>query len=307
MQVMSEPIPLRPWESAGVRRGLSGMRNGVVTWIALALSLSACANASNLGPGATPTVEERYEADATVLQAEGPARLCLGSIATSLPPQCGDVPIAGWNWDEVDGEQRLNGVIWGDYHVVGTYDGAAFTVLDVSAHETPAPDSGDPFASPCPAPAGGWVAVDPEQSTEQDRTEAMHLARGEPDFAGIWIDYLADTLNEEDPGPYVLNVAFTGDIDRHEAELRAVWGGPLCVVQFERTYRELLSIQQELSDGAAAALELQLLWSDTSELTNRVEIGVVLSGAEEEAALEATYGKGTVYVISALRPAAVSS
>jgi hypothetical protein len=283
------------------------MRHGVVTWTVLARSLSACADASDQGPGATPSAEQRYEADAMVLQPDGPARLCLGSIATSLPPQCGDVPIVGWNWDKVDGEQRLNGVIWGDYHVVGTYDGAAFTVLSVSSRETPTPDPGDPFASPCPAPAGGWVAVDPEQASEQNRTEAMRLARGEPDFAGFWIDYLADSLNEEDPGPYVLNVAFTGDIDRHEAELRAVWGGPLCVVQFERTYRVLLSIQQELSDGAAAALGLQLLWSDTSELTNQVEIGVVLSGAEEEAALEATYGKGTVHVLSALKPVAVSS
>jgi hypothetical protein len=283
------------------------MRTRVVAWIVLAMVPSACADISNQGAGATPSAEQRYEADATVLQADGPARLCLGSIATSLPPQCGDVPIVGWNWDEVDGEQRLNGVIWGDYHVVGTYDAAAFTVLDVSARETPTPDPGDPFASPCPAPAGGWVAVDPEQASEQNRTEAMQLARGEPDFAGIWIDYLADSLNEEDPGPYVLNVAVTGDIDRHEAELRAVWGGPLCVVQFERTYRELLSIQQELSDGAAAAMGLQLLWSDTSELTNQVEIGVVLSGAEEEAALEATYGKDTVHVVSALRLVAVSS
>jgi len=283
------------------------MRNGVVTWTVLALSLSACADASNLDPGTTPSAEQRYEADATVLQADGPPRLCLGSVLDSLPPQCGDVPIVGWDWDDVEGEQRLNGVIWGDYHVVGTYDGAAFTVLDVSARETPPPEPGDPFASPCPTPVGGWVAVDPEQASEQDRTEAMRLAQGEPDFAGIWIDYLADSLNEEDPGPYVLNVAFTGDIDRHEAELRAVWGGPLCVVQFERTYRELLSIQEELSNGAAGAMGLQLLWSDTSVLTNQVEIGVVLSGAEEQAALEATYGMGTVHVLSALRPVAVSS
>ena len=200
------------------------MRTRVLAWTVLAVLPSACAGASNQGPGTTPSAEQRYEADATVLQADGPARLCLGSIADSLPPQCGDVPIVGWRWEDVDGEQRLNGVIWGDYQVLGTYDGAAFTVLGVSARETPAPDPGDPFAAPCPAPAGGWVAVDPEQASEKDRIEAMRLARGEPDFAGIWIDYLADDLNEEDPGPYVLNVAFTGHIDRHEVELRTAWG-----------------------------------------------------------------------------------
>jgi hypothetical protein len=283
------------------------MRTRVLAWTVLAVLSSACADASNQGPGASPSAEQRYEADATVLQADGPARLCLGSIADSLPPQCGDVPIVGWSWDDVEGEQRVNGVIWGDYHVVGTYDGAVFTVLDVSARETPAPDPGDPFAAPCPTPEGGWVAVNPDQASEKDRIEAMRLAQDEPDFAGIWIDYLADGLNEEDPGPYVLNVAFTGDIDRHEVELRAVWGGPLCVVQFERTYRELLSIQEDLSGGAAAALGLLLLWSATDEVTNRVEIGVVLSGAEEEADLEATYGNGAISVDSALRPIAISS
>ena len=52
--------------------------------------------------GPTDDGPQRYEADAMVLQAEGqPALLCLGTVLDSLPPQCGDVPIVGWNWGEV--------------------------------------------------------------------------------------------------------------------------------------------------------------------------------------------------------------
>jgi hypothetical protein len=55
-------------------------------------------------------------------------------------------------------------------------------------------------------------------------------ARAEPDFAGLWVSYLEPMGNNvaEDPGEFVLNVAFTGDLARHEAELRPRWGGRLC-------------------------------------------------------------------------------
>ena len=57
--------------------------------------------------------------------------LCLGTILESLPPQCGDVRIANWDWDRIKGEERLSGTTWGRYHVMGTLDGKAFIVTDV--------------------------------------------------------------------------------------------------------------------------------------------------------------------------------
>ena len=62
------------------------------------------------------------------------AMLCLGAMAMSYPPQCGDVPIANWNWDAVEGEEKASGASWGQYHVVGTYDGEIFTVTHVGPY-----------------------------------------------------------------------------------------------------------------------------------------------------------------------------
>ena len=51
------------------------------------------------------------------------------SLADSLPPQGGDIPLAGWNWNDVDGEQTIGDVTWGGmYEVIGTWDGTILTV-----------------------------------------------------------------------------------------------------------------------------------------------------------------------------------
>jgi hypothetical protein len=99
--------------------------------VAPALLLAGCGTGEqDTGQaGAPPTVTapmwkpspQLYEASATVLDdgRRGPM-LCLGMILTSLPPQCGDVPIANWDWNAVEGEHSQAGTTWGDYHVVGT-------------------------------------------------------------------------------------------------------------------------------------------------------------------------------------------
>jgi hypothetical protein len=96
-------------------------------------------------------------------------------------------------------------------------------------------------------------------------------------------------------------VAFTGDIERHRSEISEVWGGPLCVVEFERTLTDLTRIQTEIGDGSE--LGLHLLSSSVAETRNRVEATVVLAGAADQAALDARYGPGTVVLESALQPA----
>jgi hypothetical protein len=52
----------------------------------------------------------------------------------------------------------------------------------------------------------------------------------------------------------VLNVAITGDLERHQAQVRSLWGGRLCVTRQRRTYRELLAIQRELHGRLALSL-----------------------------------------------------
>ncbi len=246
------------------------------------------------------------EATTSVLEsdAHGPM-LCLGVILDSLPPQCGDVPITNWSWNDVDGEEQVAGTTWGEYHVVGTFDGESFTVTEVGPpRRSPSEDNEDAIDTPCPEPDGGWQASDPDRVSDRDWERTAAAARKASDFAGVWIDHVAVTDPESgvERTGIILNVAFTGDLERHEAELRETWGGPLCVVEHPRTLRELRGIQRELGDIAEEEFELQILWSSSSEVHGVVEIGVVTIDAETRAALDERYGTGAVEAEPALRP-----
>ena len=114
-------------------------RNLILATGLLVLATGCGAGESTLAERATTPAPAQdaplYEANTMVLEqteemangAHGPA-LCLGGAMESLPPQCGDVLISNWDWDAVEGEERLSGSTWGDFHVVGTYDGETFTV-----------------------------------------------------------------------------------------------------------------------------------------------------------------------------------
>jgi hypothetical protein len=94
--------------------------------------------------------------------------------------------------------------------------------------------------------------------------------------------------------------AFTGDLDRHRAELAEIWGGPLCMVEHEHTLAQLMKVQEELG---MRAKELRLLSSSTDEVRNRVVVDVIFADADDRAEMDEKYGKGTVVLSSALRPA----
>jgi hypothetical protein len=282
--------------------------------VAPLLTAAACAGVDRpqegpLPPEAGPDDRQRYEVTATVLEREdqGPT-LCLSGIALSLPPRCGDVPITNWDWGEVPGERNLRGTTWGDYHLTGTYDGESFTLEDAGPAEEPPPfnDGGDPIDTPCDEPEGGWVADEPSRTSEADRQAASQTASAEPDFAGLWIDYVGDPKPEDldaDPtsAQVILNVAFTADLERHTADLRALWGGPLCVVRHQRTEQELQRIQADFP-GGDSDFGLNVLWSSIEVVENVVEVGVVAIDAEGRAALDDRYGDGAVRPVPALRP-----
>jgi hypothetical protein len=257
-------------------------------------------------PRAEPAGEQRYEATAIVLESEehGPM-LCFGVLLQSLPPQCGDVPITNWSWEDVPGEEALSGTTWGRYHLIGTYDGESFRVMETAPPQPEPGDDGDPIDTPCPEPEGGWVAADPSRTTEADRQAATKAAGAELDFAGLWVDYVDefDPDAPEDPGTegLILNVAFTGDLDRHTTELRELWGGPLCVVQHTRTEAELHRIQKDL-EPSADEIGIQVLWSSTAVVDNVVEVGVVAIDHRTRAELDYRYGEGAARVFPALHP-----
>jgi hypothetical protein len=281
--------------------------------IAPALLLAGCGAGERGGGGAaTPPTStaptsmpspQLYEASVTVLDdgEQGPM-LCLGAILESLPPQCGDVPIANWDWDAVEDEHSQGGTTWGDYHVVGTYDGQTFTVTEVGPYEDAGPtDETKDFPVPCPEPEGGWVVPDPDHNTQEQTSRAEAHARAQPDYVTSWVHHLHEELQEF--GPVVLVVVFTGDAERHEAEIRRVWSGPLCVVERDvPTARELARIRKEVEAGLAG-MGLQMLWSEGPGFEPTVKIGVVADadGAAQKA-LDERYGPGTVRLVAALRP-----
>jgi hypothetical protein len=236
--------------------------------------------------------------------------LCLSTVAESYPPQCRGIPLEGWSWDDVAGEETAAGTTWGDYHVVGSYDGHAFTIAEASApqeRERPEDEEQDRFTPPCPEPPGGWRAPDPERATHDQMGDAAIAAQEEPDFAAIWVGYPYKDPTETNPenmGPndIVLNVAFTGDIERHERELREIWGGPLCVVERGQRYRDLRSVQRELGEVAESDFGLQVLWSDIDEIGGAVLLSVVTIDEATKAELDRRYGEGVVEVTAQLRP-----
>lgn len=274
----------------------------------------ACGEPGSSGPGAgassdAPGGEDLYEGTGMVLETrQFAAELCLGAVQESYPPQCRGIPLKGWSWDDVEGEESAAGSTWGYYHVVGSYDGATFTVTRATQPEIePQEDEQGRFASPCPEPPGGWRAPDPDRATHEQMGKAQVAAAKEPDYSAMWVSYPykdPEETNPESMGPHdiVLNAAFTGDVERHERELREIWGGALCVVERGGQYRDLKAVQRELAEVAENDLGLEVLWTEIDEVGGAVLLGVVIIDDETQAELDRRYGEGMVEVTAQLRP-----
>jgi hypothetical protein len=255
-------------------------------------------------PAATsePDSGRLYQANTTVLESRrhGPM-LCLGGVLTSLPPQCGDVAIEGWDWRAVEGEEALGGTTWGSYHVVGRYDGETFTLSEVAPYEPPAFEAVD-FASPCQEPAGGWRGLD--HATQEDVSPADAYAGAQPDYVVSWITQLEPSALER--SPVIFNAIFSGDAERHEAEIGKRWRGPLCVIARDvPTARELNRIRRE-AEASLDELGLQMLSSSSGGpgVEQVIEIRVVVDAdGNGQATFDARYGLGVVRLVSALTPA----
>lgn len=280
---------------------VSMMRWRAIT-VATALALVGCAGRAQTADPSSGGDATRYRADGMILDDGIRVELCLGGVLDSLPPQCDGVPVAGWDWDTVGGEQTASGISWGEFHVVGTYDGRTFTLLEAGPPEPPTDDDADQFAAPCEEPAGGWVTIDPVRAGETDRIAAMRLAESIPTYAGLWIDSIGPQAEGVAADQAVLVIAFTDEPDRHEPTIRAAWGGPLCLTRFRYSYRELRRAQRELGDGAAADAGLEMLWSSINVMRNRVELGTVVADEATQAAMDDRYGAGLVDLQPALRP-----
>ena len=255
-------------------------------------------------PSAAPAAGPRYQASGTVLESEahGP-QFCLGDVMQSLPPQCGGLPLVGWDWDRVDNEQRAQTTTWGEYHLVGNFDGKQFTPTQPPGPPQYVDNNSPKITTPCTEPKGGWERPDPKRTGHEHLDKANAAAQAQPDFAGLWIhDPNPSGGERQDMNKIVLNVAFTGDLERHTRELRKHWGGALCVVQHARTEAELLKIQEAVQK-TIGELGLEFLGSMTDIVTGVVRVDVVFVDATHQAKIDERHGAGVVIVNARLRPA----
>jgi hypothetical protein len=274
--------------------------------LAIGVALVAgCATTTGTASAPEPVEEQRYTVNTTVLESpdHGP-QLCLGPVELSLPPQCGGPDVIGFDWADVDDEESANGTTWGSYGLTGTWDGERFTLTErPGPHGSVPSEEGPPasaeFPTPCEAPDGGWADTDPARAGEQHWNAATNYATAQPDVAGIWLDRHAAMRNERpDPNDGVLNVSFTGDLAVHEAELRRLYGGPLCVSSAERPLAELQALQQKVHDELGRAL----FTSSADAIDGVVEITVTLVDDELVQRLQELDPEGLVRAYGMLRP-----
>jgi hypothetical protein len=261
---------------------------------------SSSAEAVNLVP---PNYRGRFRVAATVLEGAGHGPQLCQAVQESYPPRCGGPDVVGWSWQEL-AHESASGTRWGSYLMVGTFDGTRFTPTEparpAAAGANPGPGAAPPdFTSPCPTPAGGWRPVDPGRATSAAFERANALASASPDFAGLWIDQNVParaSAGANDPMRFVLNVRYIRDLPGHEAELRRVWGGALCVSSARRTEAELRAIQDEQVKRPG------VLTAAVDVVSNRVDLGVWVAESTRQADLDATYGPGSVRLVGALEP-----
>ena len=242
----------------------------------------------------------RYRGSGTVLQspAHGP-QLCR-SVAESYPPQCAGVDLVGWDWDDVDTKEAANGTTWGVYEVTGTWDRERVTLTEPPAAPPGTPTEEPDLSTPCPEPAAGWSVVDPATTDDASLSAVGDAARARPDFAGLWWDQpIRGPIATNDPTNLVVNVRVSGDVGAAERDLRAIWGGALCVTAAEHSLAELASIQREIDAGARA---IDMTWTSVDEVTGTVEVEVVVDDTGLQDQYDARYGPGTVVVSAWLVP-----
>jgi hypothetical protein len=149
-----------------------------VPLIVAVAALSGCAaGAADTAPvpdvsAAVDRPADELTARTFVLDPGDGAQLCLGGVGESLPPVCGGPPTIGWDWGQVEGEESQSGSTWGDYEVVGTWDGTSFSLTrtpvayDPRAASTPIPD---PIPDPTPGAPADPAAVARAMQDYSDR------------------------------------------------------------------------------------------------------------------------------------------
>lgn len=147
---------------------------------------------------------------------------------------------------------------------------------------------------PCTRPEDGWIA-DPAKTDETDFAATMARARDLDTYAGAWTEYIdQEELPGEghpstEPRNAIVIAAYTGDPAAHEAELRELWGGGLCLVEAEHTHEELHEVRDALTDEFPA-----INYAVVDEPENVVSAMASEITPELRAAIDERFGAGII-------------
>lgn len=271
--------------------------------------MSAAATSASAGGSPASATGEVVGVGTVLEKGDEGAMLCF-SVASSLPPQCSGPAIHGWDWAKVTGAESSGQVRWGDYAVTGTWDGTALTMTKPAVGRAeyekshPRPTPADPWTTPCPEPAGGWVVVTPKTTTTVTQDQAIGVAQGLPGFGAVWVDQSrnpaavnpnAEGDGANNPKKLILNVRVTQGRAAAEAAIRQVWGGMLCVTEGGRTEKDLLDTQAALSGTPG------MVGANLDGQNSTIELEVYHDDGSLQKTMDKTYGAGFVRVVSVLR------
>lgn len=253
--------------------------------------------------GSSPAMAEsrqRYRVEVTVIEEPGePPRACWG-VLFSFPPQCaGGLELVDWSWSK-SGVERARGTTWGEFELEGTYGGGRFRVLSATAKRDDGTRADAPgFPTSCQEPFGGWVR-DAAKTGPEHSAAMWSAASASPDLAGSWVSWSGQVQ--------VQNIAFTGDVGPRRGALEALWGGPLCVVQYAHRRADLMAIQSRISpmypgrDVPKPSLAGRVISSGLDEPRNRIVVGVIVATRRAQERLDEQFGPGVVALDGWLTP-----
>jgi hypothetical protein len=132
--------------------------------------------------------------------------------------------------------------------------------------------------------------LDPTTTNVDAQKAALAYATKQPDYAAAWVDPSSD--------PSVLNPRFTSDLERHEREVRNMWGGPLCITPALHTDEELSAIRDEV----ATDLRPTQMTSPEPDLVGGViQVSVWVDDARTQQRFDTRYGAGVVVLTGFLQ------
>lgn len=120
----------------------------------------------------------------------GSPEVCLGAVAESYPPQCGGPALLGWDWAAHPMHEKQGEVTWGSFHLIGTWDGEAFTVTEAvpaALYDQMVPEPSSP-----PAPEREYADAE-LQAMAEDLGQRLPGAQGAYSAEGhVLVDVIYD-------------------------------------------------------------------------------------------------------------------